>query len=169
MGESSIPDELVAVFREFRTCELTTLTGDAAPVTWPLTSLYLPEEKRFFLATSIGLPQKAFNIRRNPRVSLFFSDPTASGLENPPAVLVQGDAEAPDGVATWSPELEALARSVFRRQPAGELYSRIGVLRYLFDWYYMRLVINVIPRRLLWWSGADFTRAPRVLRLDDVA
>ena len=39
------------------------------------------------MTTSIGLPQKAFNIRRNPQVSLSFSEPTGSGVAKPGAVL----------------------------------------------------------------------------------
>ena len=52
------------------------------------------------ITASISLSQKVFNVRRNPRVSLLFSNPTASGLENPPAVLVQADAEARDEMMT---------------------------------------------------------------------
>ena len=50
------------------------------------------------LTTSIGLPNKAFNARRDGRISLLFSDQTASGLQDPPAVLVQGDAEVPEEI-----------------------------------------------------------------------
>ena len=95
---ADLPPEVEGVFQKFRTCEFSTLARDGTPITWPLVTLWRPEEQRFVLTTSIGLPQKAFNIRRDPRVSLLFSDPTASGLDKPPAVLVQGDAEAPDEI-----------------------------------------------------------------------
>ncbi len=114
-----LPPEVGEVFRKFRTCEFSTLARDGAPITWPLVTLWRPEEGRFVLTTSIGLPQKAFNIRRNPRVSLLFSDPTASGLENPPAVLVQGDAEAPDEIRTSPNNLREYRRRIFDFEPAG--------------------------------------------------
>ena len=107
-------------------------------------------EGRFLITTSIGLPQKAFNIRRNPRVSLLFSDPPRSGLADPPAVLIQGDAEAPDEVVVSVKGLEDELEEAYRRQPAASMYSSNPLLRYLFDWYYMRLMIHVTPRRILW-------------------
>ncbi len=133
---SNLPPEVEAVFREFRTCEMSTLVRDGTPITWPTLPFWRPDEGRFLITTSIGLPHKAFNVRRNPRVSLLISNPTASGLTNPPAVLVQGDAEAPDEVE------------------ASGFYSSNPITRYLFYWYYMRLTIYVSPRRILWWPGA---------------
>src|ERR687895_1286440 len=112
-----LPPEVEAVLREFRTCEMSTLARDGAPITWPTLPFWRPEEGRFLITTSIGLPHKAFNIRHNPRVSLLFSNPTASGLTNPPAVLVQGDAEAPDEVSTSVEGFEDELREAFRRQP----------------------------------------------------
>ena len=155
-----LPPEVEAVFCAFRTCEMSTLARDGSPITWPTLPFWRPDEGRLLITTSIGLPHKAFNIRRNPRVSLLFSNPTASGLTNPPAVLVQGDAEAPDEVVTSVEGFEDEVRRVFRRQPASGFYSSNPITRYLFDWYYMRLTIYVSPRRILWWPGGDFERSP---------
>jgi general stress protein 26 len=115
MAIFDIPPELEEVFREFRTCDLSTLARDGTPVTWPITPFYQPDKRRFTIFSSIGAPQKVFNIRRNPRVSLLFSDPTASGLIEPPAILIQGDAEAPDEIITLGPQLEDVARVLFSR------------------------------------------------------
>jgi hypothetical protein len=120
------------------------------------------------VTTSIALAQKVFNVRRDPRVSLLFSDPTASGLEDPPAVLVQGDAEAPDELVTSVEGFEDELRLAYRRQPASGAYSANPVTRYLMDWYYMRLLILVTPRRVLWWPGRDFGRAPREIEANHV-
>jgi len=114
------------------------------------------------------MPQKAFNIRRNLRVSLLFSDSTASGLENPPAVLVQGDAEAPDRIRTSPNHLPEYWSRLFEIQPAGRMYGSNWPMRYLMDWYYMRLYISVRPRRILSWPDGDFTRAPLEVGVDHV-
>lgn len=159
-----LPPEVEEVFREFRTCEFSTLTKKGTPVTWPVAPLFKSETGRFFITTSIGLPQKAFNVRLNPRVSMLFSDPTGSGLTDPPAVLVQGDAEAPDQVITSSPELEELFELVSERQPAGAMFSADARA----DWYYMRLLIWVTPRRILWWDQGDFTSMPHELVVNHV-
>ncbi len=155
-----LPPEVGAVFDEFRTCEFSTLARDGAPITWPTATLWQPEEDRFVITTSIGLVQKALNARRNPKVSLLFSDPTASGLENPPAVLVQGDAEVTDGIKTSPAGFEEYWRSLFERQPAGTVYGANPLTRYLMDWYYMRLYIFVRPRRIVWRPGDDSGREP---------
>ena len=164
-----LPSELLAVFREFRTCEFTTLNKSQTPVTWPTLPFCDPANNRFIITTSIGLPEKVFNVRRNPRVSLLFSDPTASGLSNPPTVLVQGDAVAPDQVGTSVAGFEEQLREVFRRQPASKMYSSNPLMRYLFDWYYMRLTIEITPRRILWWEKGDTSRLPHQVQDDGSA
>lgn len=165
---AGLPPEVEEAFREFRTCEFSTVARDGTPITWPLVTLWRSEEGRFVLTTSIGLPQKAFNVRRDPRVSLLFSDPTASGLENPPAVLVQGDAEAPDEIRTSPNHLPEYWRRLFEIQPAGKMYGSNRLMRYLMDWYYMRLYISVRPRRILFWPDGDFTQAPLEVEVDHV-
>lgn len=165
---AELPPEVEEVFREFRTCEMSTLARDGTPITWPTLPFWRPEEGRFMVTTSISLAQKAFNVRRNPRVSLLFSNPTASGLHDPPAVLVQGDAEAPDEVVTSVEGFEDELREVYRRQPASGVYSTNPITRYLMDWYYMRLMIHVTPRRISWWPGGDFSQEPFELRANHV-
>jgi hypothetical protein len=165
----NLPHEIEAVFREFRSCELSTCSKDGTPVTWPVEPHYQPEKGRFLITTSIGLAQKAYNIRRNPHVSMFFSNPTASGLVDPPAILVQGDAKAPDEIkTTFTGELAEFGRIAFSRQPAAKSYSSNLVMRYLFDWYYMRLLIYVTPLRILWWDHADFNKNPHEMEVSYV-
>lgn len=166
MTTVDLPSEVDAVFREFRVCEFTTLARDGTPTTWPTAARYEPEHMRFLITTSIGLPQKAFNIRRNSRVALLFSNPTGSGLASPPTVLVQGDAVAPDTIVTSVEGLEDYWRdTVFRRQPASEALSATALMRKLMDWYYMRLLIFVTPRAILWWPAGDLTRPARRLEV----
>ena len=169
MPTLTLPPEVAAVLREFRACEFTTLSKDGTPTTWPTSAWYEPGAMRFLITTSIGLPQKAFNVRRNPRVALLFSDPTGSGLTSPPAVLVQGEAIAPDKVVSSPKGLEDYWRdTIFRRQPATEALSRNPVMRRLMDWYYMRLLIWVTPRRILWWPERDFTRPAQEVEVPNV-
>lgn len=169
MTQMNLPANVVAVFQEFRTCELTTLAKAGRPVTWPIEPLYLPEKGQFLITTSIGLPQKAFNIRRDPRVSLFFSTPTGSGLVDPPKVLVQGNAIVSEKVlTTFKEDLQKFGILAFERQPAAELYSRYALLRYLFDWYYMRLIVYVTPCRIQWWDSGDQNQVPQTMEVNDV-
>jgi hypothetical protein len=166
-----------AVFYHFFTCEMTTMGSKSGqPVTWPVMPLFWADRGQFVLLTSIGLPQKAFNVRRHPRVSLLFSDPTGSELPNPPTVLVQGEAKAPDDIVAaiggLDPELLKLVKTQALRmlelQPAMKMYLRNGLTRYLMDWYFMRLVITVTPHRILWWETGDRSAPPIVREVNDV-
>lgn len=165
-----LPPEVEMVFREFSLCEFSTLARDGTPITWPVAPFYQPDTGCFLITTSIGLPQKAFNIRRNPKVSLLFSDPVTSGLVDPPTVLVQGTAEAPDELITSFDRLKEniLSPSARERQPRGSMFSSNPVMRYLMDFYYMRLYIWVTPRRILWWKSRDLSRAPEEVVIDHV-
>lgn len=164
-----LPPEIERVFAEFRVCEFTTLAKDGTPITWPTLPFYDAAAGRFIVTTSVAFPQKAFNVRRDPRVSLLFSDPTASGLTDPPAVLIQGDAEAPDRVDTAIRGYEERLRLVFQRQPSGGIYSSNPLMRRYFDWYYMRLQITVTPRRMRWWPKGDFTQAPHSIAIGEAS
>jgi pyridoxamine 5'-phosphate oxidase-like protein len=152
-----VPAEVGAVVREFRSCELSTLARDGTPVTWPTMPFFEPEQRRFLITSSVGLSQKARNIRRDGRVAMLFSNPTGSGLAHPPEVLIQGDAEAPDELADLlDPQFEAIARLLFARQPVGPTIIGVlpGPIRRLMDWYCWRVFIYVRPRRIRWRSAA---------------
>lgn len=158
----ALPQDVQSTIRAFRACEFTTISKSGSPVTWPVSAYYAADQNVFLLTTSIGLPQKAYHIRRNPKVSLLFSDPFVSGLTRPPAVLVQGDAAAPDEIYT-SPNASAGLRaywleSIFSRQPASDIISHNPLMRRLMDWYYMRIVIMITPRSFTWWPNCDFSQ-----------
>lgn len=159
----------VDIIENYFTCEFTTMSRNGSPQTWPVTPRLLPDG-RFLVTTSIGLPQKALNIRRNPKVGMLFSEPTGSGIGKPGAVLIQGDATAEDRIVAdvaSDPELASLLETLCKRQPAGALWStRLG--RRLWWSYYMRLLIYVTPRRGLYWSTRDFTSPPEELDLREV-
>jgi Pyridoxamine 5'-phosphate oxidase len=169
MATLVVPPEVEAVFRQGRTCEFTTLAKDTTPITWPTVALYEPTKGRFVITTSIGLPQKAYNLRRTPQVAMLYSNPTGSGLDTPPAVLVQGEAVCPDRIVTQGDELDALARLIMVRQPVSAKYSANRLTRWLSDWYMMRLLIYVTPRRIRWWPHGDFSAPAAELEVNHVA
>ena len=157
------------IIDRYFTCEFTTLSRDGSPVTWPVSPRLLGDG-RFLLTTSIGMPQKALNVRRNPKVSMLFSEPTGSGVAQPGAVLIQGDAIAEDRIVTdisSDTDLAALMETLSRRQPAGAFWSTWMGKR--LGWpYNMRLLIYVAPRRALYWPTRDFTGMPTELDLSGV-
>lgn len=171
-----LPPEVEAVVSRFMTCEFTTLGKGSLPITWPTLPTYWPERGQFLVASPAALSQKAANVRRNPRVSLLYSNPTGSGLANPPAVLFQGDARSPDqiftGVAGLDPvlvgHLARQGRRLMGTQPGMRLYLANPLTRYIMEWYFIRVFIFVTPRRLTWWDDGDFERQPHYLELPHV-
>jgi hypothetical protein len=140
---SSDPD-LLAVIDRYRTCEFATLSKSGVPIAWPTVPLRRPDGS-LLITTSIALPQKAYNVRRDGRVALLFSEPTASGLTGAPELLLQGTATCPDEVATDIRAHAGYWHRLHERQPANAMYSNNPISRRLFDWYYMRLLITVTP------------------------
>ncbi len=164
-----LPSELLMVLQEFRTCEFTTISKHGTPVTWPVSARYLTDQGHFLLTTTIGFPQKAFNIRRNPHVSMLFSNPTGSGLVKPASVLVQGDATVSDQVITSVNQVEGLREywleSIIKRQPHSEMFIGNPLMHVMMDWYYMRLVISVTPRCMYWWPESNLSQPAQELEV----
>jgi hypothetical protein len=155
--------------RDFYTCEFTTVNSKGQPITWPSVVYYDEVNGLFTAAVSIAFPVKALNARRNPRVSLLYSEPTGSRIENPPAVLVQGDAVEVSEVLDFPPQIIGLFKLVARRQPDSSRFSSSRLARKLFGWYlYQRISITIRPRRLLVWSGRDFTQSPAEIEVSHV-
>lgn len=172
----ALPSEVEAVFGSFLTCEFATLGQGGRPVAWPILPTYWAERGQFVLACPVALAQKAANARRDPRVSLLYSNPTGSGLDHPPAVLVQGQARVMDRLVTdlkdldpaLLPVLGAQGQRLFRTQPGMRLYLANPLTRYVMEWYFIRQFMFVTPRRITWWPAGDFEAEPSRLEAPDV-
>ncbi len=150
---ASLPPEVQAVFDRFITTELTTVDRAGQPITWPVTPYYRPGDPCIDVTTGLGYPKKANDAQANALVSLLFSDPTGSGLTDPPMVLVQGSADVDDR------DLEANRRR-YAREAAEKLPSMRGRqpperLQRLFSWYFTRVYIHVRPERIYVWGSAE--------------
>ncbi|MFE1788802.1 pyridoxamine 5'-phosphate oxidase family protein [Streptomyces sp. NPDC059525] len=135
------------VLDAYRTCEFVTLAKDGTPLAWP-TAVARREDGTLLLTTSLAFAQKAFNVRRDGRVALLFSDPTGSGLEHAPQIFVSGRAECPDTVMTGPRGAEEYWRRLFERQPHSRAYLRLP-MRPMMSWYYLRLLITVDPEQVI--------------------
>jgi hypothetical protein len=155
---ATLPPEVQRVFERFVTTELTTVDATGQPITWPVTPYYKAGGGAIDVTTGIGYPKKADDAAKNPRVSLLFSDPTGSGIDQPCAVLVQGTAQVDD--ANLDANRERYRRESVEKLPATKEMQPPGFMRGLFDWYYMRLYIYVRPERVFVWDGGDFSGEP---------
>jgi hypothetical protein len=157
---SSLPQEIQDVFTNFITTEFTTIDANGQPITWPVTPYYKPGDPCIDVATGLGYPKKADDARANRKVGMLFSDPTGSGLTDPPMVLVQGTAEVDDRDLTAN--RERYEREVAEKLPSTKEMSPPGFLKRFFNWYYTRIYVHVRPERIYSWPGCDVTREPQL-------
>jgi len=161
MTATSLPQHVCEVFDRFVTTEYTTIDRQGQPITWPVTPYHHREEGCVDVTTGLGYPKKAYDARANPKVSLLFSDPTGSGIDSAPMVLVQGIADADDRDLDanrdryWEESVEKL--------PATKSMHPPKFLRGMLAWYYTRVYVHVRPERVYAWPGGDATVEPELL------
>jgi Pyridoxamine 5'-phosphate oxidase len=158
---ATLPDEIQQVFDRFITTEYTTVDRRGQPITWPVTPYYSPGAPCIDVTTGLGYPKKANDAAANPRVALLFSDPTGSGLERPPQVLVQGTAQVDD--KDLDANRERYTRESIEKLPGMKSMQPPGPLKKAFNWYYTRLYVHVRPERVYVWPEGDCTREPKLL------
>ena len=158
---ATLPDELQDVFARFITTEYVTVDAQGQPIVWPVTPYFHSDEGCIDITTGLGYPKKADDAARNPSVALLFSDPTGSGLDSPPMVLVQGTADVDDR------DLDANRRRYDRESleklPATKDMAPPGFVKRMFNWYYTRIYVHVRPERVYVWPRGDTSAEPELL------
>ena len=123
----------------------------------PVTPYVSDDRATLDVATGLTYPTKAERARRNPKVSLLYSDPVGSGLVQPPVVLVQGLATVRD--ADLQANTDRYVRLVMAKAPAAFKGQPKFLLRTL-DWYFARIWVEVTPTRMWWWDSETLTSEP---------
>ena len=157
---ATLPPEVQRVFDTFITTEYTTVDSRGQPITWPVTPYYHPGDPCIDITTALGYPKKAKDARANPKVALLFSDPTGSGAESAPQVLVQGSAHVDD--RDLDANRERYARESLEKLPATAEQLPPKPVRRFFNWYFTRIYVHVRPERVYVWPGGDVAREPQL-------
>jgi hypothetical protein len=147
-------------FERFITTEYTTIDVRQQPITWPVTPYYESGGATVDVTTGLGYPKKADDAQRESRVALLFSDPTGSGIADPPQVLVQGTAEVDDH--DLDANKERYWRESWEKLPGTRDAHPPKIIRGLFGWYYTRIYVRVRPERVFVWENGDPTSEPSV-------
>ena len=158
---ATLPQDVQQVFDRFITTEYTTVDGRASRSPGPSRPTTVPATSQIDITTGLGYPKKAEDARRNPKVSLLFSDPTGSGMERPPAVLVQGTATGRRRRPGGQPRA---LRAREHGEASGHARSMMPpkFMQRFLQWYYTRLYVHVRPERIYVWPEGDFTREPQL-------
>jgi hypothetical protein len=157
---ATLPSDVQQVFDRFITTEFTTVDGRGQPITWPLTPYYKPGDSCIDVTTGLGYPKKANDARANPKVAMLFSDPTGSGIEAAPQVLVQGTAEVDD--RDLDANRERYKREIVEKLPATQSDMPPKVFERFLGWYLTRIYIHVRPERIYVWSDGNAAREPQL-------
>jgi len=149
---ATMPEPVARLLDAALVGELTVIDRDGRPVTYPLIPLW--DGEKIYLTSSTLFSRKLEHIRADPRVSLSISDPVAVAGATDRATI-QGDArvidEDPHG--GW----ERLLPIWEKKEPSIVFFLKARVALPLF---FERALIEITPRRVLYWADGDAAVAP---------
>src|SRR3990170_909453 len=156
-----LPDPVATLLDVALVGELSVVRPDGRAVTYPLIPLF--DGSRIYLTSSALFSRKLEHLRRNPRVALSITDPVAVGGRTD-RVTIQGVARVieDDPHGGW----ERLLPIWERKEPAIVAFLKARVALPLF---FERALIEITPRRGLYWSDGRAERAPVVTTLSEEA
>jgi len=139
--------------------ELTVVDPRGRPVTYPLIPLY--DGERIYMTSSVLFSKKLEHIKANPRVSVTITDPLATPVEAFSRATIQGDARIveDDLHSGW----ERLLPLWTEKEP---VISKLVKMRFAMPLFWERSIIEIVPRRVLWWPEGKTDREPQVFELE---
>jgi hypothetical protein len=154
---STLPEPVERLLEAALVGELTVVNEVGRPITYPLIPLY--DGDKVYLTSSTLFSRKLEHIQGNPHVSLSLTDPVALAGRVDRATI-QGDARviAEDPHGGW----ERLLPIWERKEPAIVSFLKARVALPLF---FERALIEITPRRVLYWADGRAEDAPLVTEL----
>jgi general stress protein 26 len=149
-----LPEPVERLLESALVGELTVVDPSGRPVTYPLIPLW--DGERIYMTSSTLFSRKLEHVKGNAKVSVSITDPVAVGGRTD-RVTIQGDAriveEDPHG--GW----ERLLPIWEAKEPSIVLFLKARVALPLF---FERALIEITPRRMLYWSDGSAASAPVV-------
>lgn len=157
----TFPDPVARLLDAALVGELTVVAQDGRPITYPLIPLF--DGRRIYLTSSTLFSRKLEHIKANPRVCLSLSDPVALAGVADRATIV-GDARVieDDPHGGW----ERLLPMWERKEPSIVAFLKARVA---FPLFFERSLIEIEPRRVLFWHDGRTDRPPETVELGEVA
>jgi general stress protein 26 len=141
--------------------ELTVVDAKGRPVTYPLIPLY--DGEHVYMTSSTLFSRKLQHIDANMKVAVSITDPVSVGGRTDRATI-QGDARviAEDPHGGW----ERLLPIWEAKEPSIVYFLKQRVALPLF---FERALIEITPRRVLYWSDGSTQSAPEITSLIEEA
>ena len=158
----TLPEPVEELLGAALVSELTVVDPKGRPVTYPLIPLY--DGKRIYMTSSVLFSKKLEHIKSNPRVAVTITDPVATPVERFSRATIQGDARIveDDLHSGW----ERLLPLWTEKEP---VISKLVKMRFAMPLFWERSVIEIVPRRVLWWPEGKTDREPQVFELEGAA
>ena len=154
---AGMPEAVVELLNNALVGELTVIDRKGHLRTDPLIPFW---DGRYILMTSsILFSRKLEDIKRNPRVSLSLSDPVGIPAQPFSRATIQGDARVID---------DDLHQGWYRLLPLWEAKEPIvktllkPMQKLGLPLFWERAIIELLPKRVLWWPNGDTARDPQV-------
>ena len=151
---ASLPEPVERLLEAALVGELTVVGSTGRPITYPLIPLY--DGEKIYLTSSTLFSRKLEHIKANPHVSVSLTDPIALGGAAGRATI-QGDARIieDDPHGGW----ERLLPIWEKKEPSIVMFLKARVALPLF---FERALIEVTPRRVLYWADGSAATKPAV-------
>ena len=157
---AGVPEPVVELLNKALVGELTVIDRDGRFRTDPLFPLW--HGHYILMTSSILFSRKLEDIKRNPKVSLSLSDPIGVPAQPFSRATIQGDARVID---------DDLHQGWYRVLPLWEAKEPIiktlltPMQKLGLPLFWERAIIEILPKRVLWWPSGDTTRDPQVTDL----
>ncbi|MGZ9160710.1 MAG: pyridoxamine 5'-phosphate oxidase family protein [Candidatus Limnocylindrales bacterium] len=154
---AAIPIPVTELLEQALVAELTVVDSSGRPVTYPLIPLW--DGERIYMTSSTLFSRKLEHIGHNAKVSVSITDPISVGGRTDRATI-QGDARiiADDPHGGW----ERLLPIWEAKEPSIVMFLKARVALPLF---FERALIEITPRRVLYWPAGGARHAPQVTDL----
>ena len=157
-----LPEPVEELLNAALVSELTVIDPQGRPVTYPLIPMY--DGERIYMTSSVLFSKTLEHIKANPRVSMTITDPVATPVEPFSRVTIQGDARIVED------DLHSGWESVLPMWTAKEpVITKLVKMRFAMPLFWERSVIEIAPKRVLWWPEAKTDREPQVFEIEGAA
>jgi general stress protein 26 len=150
-----LPEPVIKLLQTALVAELTVVDKQGHLRTDPLIPMW--DGSHVLMTSSILFSRKLEAIKQNPRVSVSLSDPVAISHRPFLRATIQGDARVIDDDLHegWTRVLPLW----LAKEPVVRKLLR---LRFALPLFWERAIIEITPRRVIWWPDGDTSKPPRV-------
>lgn len=154
-----IPEGVKQLLDKVLVSELTVVAPDGRPITNPLIPLW--DGERIYMTSAVIFSKKLDHIKKNPKVSVALTNNAGTDLVDRATIIGDARIVEDDPHSTWEQVLPLWRK----KEPAIDFFLGKRVALPLF---FERSIIEITPRRVLYWPEGNTDNAPQVSEVGTV-